>query len=590
MRPLSTREVSSMKQMEQRTAHTLASHVLSVTHPVAALAATSLAFAALAGGALACARPGSSPSNAAAKAASGIRAEAIRAHMAFLADDALEGRHPASKGYEVAARYARAQLEAAGLKGGAADGAWFQSVPLRRGEALAQGSSFVLTTASGRRPLRLEEDYVFSDTQAGTQREITAPIVFAGFGVTAPEQGYDDYAGIDAKGKIVAILWNAPASFPATLRAHHAGGLSKQENAVAHGAVALIGIRTPEDEKRFTWPDLLREIRIGAGSLEWVDEQGRPAGLLEPLQVQAALNRSGAEALFAGEKHSLEEVFAAAREGKPPAFALGKRASIRRSSRHTPVQSDNVVALLPGSDPALREEYVVYTAHLDHLGIGPTVDGDSIYNGALDNAAGSAIVLEVARAFAALPQPPRRSALFVLVTGEEAGLLGSDYFAERPTVPRERIVANINLDGGATLYPAGDIIAWGEDHSSLKPLVRSAAESVGLEVSPDPFPEETIFIRSDQYSFVRRGVPAVFLDLGLKSLDPKINGEEVVRKWLVTDYHSPRDDMRQPIDFESGARLARVAFLVGHAATMQDARPEWNPGDFFGEKYGRGAH
>ncbi len=511
----------------------------------------------------------------------------IRAHMTFLADDALEGRGSGSRGHDLAAKYARAHFQALRLRGGAEGGGYFQPVPLRRGEAVAEDCALELEGPGGTRSLRFEEDFIFLDMQAGTGREVAAPVVFAGYGITAPEQGYDDYENIDVRGKFVALLANGPSVLTDTLRAYHAELFRKQQNAVAHGAIGILQFASPKEEKRFPWPFLVRETHIGWTSLRWVDGAGRPSGLLETLQILSYLSRSGAEALFAGEKHSLEEIFTAAEKGAPPAFALTKRATIRRKSRHIPVESNNVIAVLQGTDAELRDEYVVYTAHIDHLGVGPAVDGDAIYNGAFDNAAGTAVLLEVARAFAARPNPPRRSVMFLLVTAEEAGLVGSDYFAHHPTVPLNRIVANINLDGGVSLYPAGDIIAWGEEHSSLKPIIRKAAEEEGLEVSPDPFPEETIFVRSDQYSFVRKGIPSVFLMLGIKSLDPQIDGGETLRNWLVTDYHSPKDDMNQSFHFDSGARLARVAYLVGHNVAMAQQRPEWNADDFFGGKFGQ---
>jgi hypothetical protein len=516
-----------------------------------------------------------------------IGPEAIRAHMSFLADDSLEGRGSGSRGHALAAKYARAHFQALGLRGGAEGGDYFQPVPLRRGEVVQEDSALIIEGPGGTKSLRFEEDFIFLDKQAGTEREVTAPVVFAGYGVTAPEQGYDDYANIDAKGKIVALLSNGPAMLPATLRAYHAASLTKQQNAIAHGAIGILGFSSPEEEKRFPFPLFVVETHIGWSSLRWVDGAGRPAGLLEALQTLSYLSPSGAEALFAGEEHSLEEIFTAAEEGAPPAFALAKQATIRRKIRHSPVESDNVVAVLEGSDPALRDEYVVYTAHIDHLGIGPMVDGDAIYNGAYDNAAGTAVVLEVARAFAALPSPPKRSVMFLLVTAEEAGLMGSDYFVHNPTVPMGRIVANINLDGGVSLFPAGDIIAWGEEHSSLKSIVRKAAEEEGLEVSPDPWPEETFFIRSDQFSFVRKGIPSVFIDLGITSLDPEVDGDETLRNWLVTNYHSPKDDMNQSFHFESSARLTRVVFLIGYDVAMAQERPEWNADDFFGRTFGR---
>lgn len=515
-----------------------------------------------------------------------ISANAIRAHMSFLADDLLEGRGPVSRGYEITANYAKAQFEAIGLRGGGEAGSYFQSVPLRRGEAVPEGCALVLEGPSGKKPLKFQTDYVFWDHQAGTQREVTAPVVFAGFGVTAPEQGYDDYAGVDAKGKIVAVLSNAPASLPTTLRAYYGEDRVKQKNAVAHGAVALIDFSTIEDEKRGPWPFIVRETQIGWSSLRWIDKEGRPNGLLEALRIVASLSRPGAEALFSEEAHSLEEIRTIAQKAKPPAFPLSKCVTIRRQSRHTAVNSVNVLALIEGSDPKLRSEYVVYSAHLDHLGIGPDVDGDKIYNGAVDNASGCAILMEIARAFSALPGPPKRSVLLLLATGEEAGLLGSDYFATQPTVPREQIVADINIDGGINSFPNKDVIAFGEEHSNLKPLIRRVAADVGLEVSPDPFPEEGFFVRTDLYSFVRKGIPGVYLSVGLQSLDPKIDGLAIARKWLVTKYHSPKDDMSQPFNFESSVRLGRLAFFLGRAVATQNDRPQWNQGDFFGREFG----
>jgi Zn-dependent M28 family amino/carboxypeptidase len=194
--------------------------------------------------------------------------------------------------------------------------------------------------------------------------------------------------------------------------------------------------------------------------------------------------------------------------------------------------------------------------------------------------------MEIARAFSALPGPPKRSVLFLLATGEEAGLLGSDYFATQPTVPKEQIVADINIDGGINLFPTKDVIAYGEEHSSLKPHIRRVAADVGLEVSLDPFPEEGFFVRTDLYSFVRKGIPGVYLDVGLQSLDPKIDGSAIFRKWMVTTYHSPKDDMSQPFNFESSVRLGRLAFFLGRTVAMQDERPQWNQGDFFGRKFG----
>jgi Zn-dependent M28 family amino/carboxypeptidase len=259
---------------------------------------------------------------------------------------------------------------------------------------------------------------------------------------------------------------------------------------------------------------------------------------------------------------------------------------MRTVSVHEPLESRNVAGLLRGSDARLRDEVVVYTAHLDHLGIGEPVRGDSIYNGAMDNASGSAALLEVARAFATLPEAPRRSVLFLSVTGEEDGLLGSDYFAEHPTVPIERIAANVNIDGLAILYPFRDIVALGAEHTTLDSTVARVARRMGVTVSPDPFPQEVFFVRSDQYSFVRRGVPSLFPFMGLRS-DSGVDAPARFKEWLATRYHLPQDDVDQPMDLESGARNAQLEFLVGLEIANAAERPAWKEGDFFERTFGR---
>ena len=230
---------------------------------------------------------------------------------------------------------------------------------------------------------------------------------------------------------------------------------------------------------------------------------------------------------------------------------------------------------------------MVYTAHVDHLGICPAVNGGNVCHGALDNASGTSTLLEIARAYASLPEPPRRSVLFVFVTGEEMGLLGSDYFAHFPTAPLNSIVSNVNIDGApGSHFPMKDVVALGAEHSTLGGEVATAAKIMGFEVSPDPMPEEVSFIRSDQYSFVLQGVPAVNVEDGVKSTDPKINGLEVIKKWLVTRYHTPLDNMDQPIDFDSAAKGAVMNFLVGYEVAQQERSPDWVKGDFFGTTFG----
>jgi hypothetical protein len=520
-----------------------------------------------------------------------IRPEQIRAHIRFLSDTLLQGRAPGTPGYDIAARYVATELEGMGLHP-AVSGKWYQPVPLERAVTDEAASSFALTVNGKEQRLTDAKDYMLSTwfaTPAGKDKkaesDVDAPIVFVGFGVTAPDQKYDDYAAVDVHGKLIATIYGAPSSFPSTERAYYSDGVVKAKNAVAHGATGVISIMLPEDWKRYPWEWLVPQIQMG--EMHWLNKDGVPHDFFPQLKGYVLLNEKTAEALFAGAPKTLGQVFAAAKASKPQSFALPASARIHTVANTTVIESPNIVAELKGSDPSLRDQYVVYTAHVDHLGICPAVEGDNVCHGALDNASGTASLLEIARAYASLPQPPRRSVLFVFVTGEEMGLLGSDYFAHYPTVPLKSIVANVNIDGAPGAYfPMKDVVVLGSEHSSMSDEVNSAAKALGYDLSPDPMPEEVLFIRSDQYSFVLQGVPAVDVTDGVKSTDPKVNGLDVVKKWLVTRYHTPLDNMDQPIDFESTAKGSLMNFLIGYEVAQRPGVPEWNKGDFFGSTFG----
>lgn len=529
----------------------------------------------------------STPDPAIDHALSQIRPEAIRAHIEFLADDLLEGRAPGTRGYELAARYVASQFEMLGLTGAGDNGTYFQAVPFRTATLQPKESSLTLVRGGQAQLLTYGQDYVMTPDFLRPEVSAQTPLVFAGFGVTAPELHYDDYARVDARGKVIVVLRGAPSTFHPDQRAHYSSRRGKQRNAIAHGAVGMLSLMTPESERRIPWQRVVRRSKMA--SLRWLDKQGAPSDSWAELRGLALLSRSGAEAVFMGAPTPLEEVFAAAKDGHPPAFDLSVKIRMRTVSQHGQIASANVAAILPGSDPHLRAEYVVYTAHLDHIGVTEPVEGDAINNGAYDNASGVATLLEIARAFTRLRQPPRRSLLFLAVTAEERGLLGSDYFARHPTVPRAGLVANVNLDMFLMLYPVQDIVAFGAEHSTLGAVVQKAAARVGLEVTPDPMPEQSLFIRSDQYSFVRQGVPAVFMMAGFKSADPSLDGAALVEDWLKTRYHSPTDDLSQEMDFASGVKFTQTNFLIGYWVANQMERPIWNHGDFFGERFGRHA-
>ena len=521
-----------------------------------------------------------------------IRPAQLRAHIRFLSDSLLEGRAPGTPGYDISARYVATELEGMGLHPGVS-GDWYQPVPLEKAVTDAAASSLTLTLNGKEQKLTDAKDYILStwfaspapQGESRSESDVSAPVVFVGFGVTAPNQKYDDYGGVNVHGKIVAAIYGAPASFPSTERAYYSDGTVKAKIALAHGAIGVLGISLPEDWKRFPWDWIVPQIQMG--EMHWVDKEGVPHDFFSGLRGMAFFSERGAELLLEGSPKPLDQIFADARAGKPQAFPLPASVHIHTVAVQKVIRSANIIAELKGSDPALRDQYVVYSAHVDHLGICPAINGDNVCHGALDNASGTSSLLEIARAYANLPQPPRRSVLFVFVTGEEMGLLGSDYFAHFPTVPLSSIAANVNIDGAPGSYFAmKDVVALGAEHSTVSDDVATAAKMMGYELTPDPMPEEVGFIRSDQYSFVLQGVPAVDVEDGIHATDPKINGFDVLKKWLVTRYHTPLDNMDQPIDFDSMAKGSVMNFLVGYEIAQRDAAPSWNTGDFFGATFG----
>ena len=510
-----------------------------------------------------------------------IRPETIRAHMQFLADDLLEGRRTGERGYEIAARYVAAQMGEIGLEPAFGD-SWFQRVPFRTADVT--GASLTLTAGGTRRTLRDEKDFLIAPNPFEERAVVEAPVVFAGYGITAPEAGHDDYAGLDVEGKVVAVLSAAPSRFPNHLRAFHSQMREKNRNAAERGAVGMIVFSTPDEEKRVPWDLAVTYSR--APDFLWLDDDGEPVGVPRALRFRAKLSRSGAEALFAGSGRTLDDVFAeAASSGKPRGMRLDASVRVELSSRHGRVESPNVGGILRGSDPELGDEYFTYVAHLDHLGVAPRGEGDRINNGAYDNASGVAIMLEVAEAFAQLQQPPARSVLFLAVTGEEMGLLGAEYFVHHPPVPLDRIVANVSLDMFLMLYPLRDVIAFGAEHSTLGSVAERAAGELGIAISPDPMPEEVIFIRSDQFRFVQKGIPALFLVHGLDSGDPSRDGGTITARWRRERYHRPGDDMTQEMNFQAGVDFAKLNLLIGRHVANAEERPDWHAGDFFGEKF-----
>jgi hypothetical protein len=512
-----------------------------------------------------------------------IRPEAIRADMRFLADDLLEGRRTGTRGHQLAAQFVAAQFESMGLAPAGDSGTFFQDVPLQSAQVDESESSFKWATSEGSATLKFREDYILYGDPGRDDASISAPVVFVGYGITAPDQHYDDYGGIDVRGKIVAMVFGAPG-FPSAVKAHYSASWLKRRNAAEHGAIGVLVLYDSRLQGLYSFEKQVSDLEIPR--LNWLSTSGVPDHYYPELRAYGAVSMAAVKRLLSGSGYTAAQIDAGVKAGKLPGFPLGGVAEIHTVTRRAALHSPNVVARLEGSDPQLRAEHVVYTAHLDHLGISAPVKGDSIYNGALDNASGTAEILEIARAFSRLPARPRRSLLFVAVTGEEEGLLGSDYFASNPTVPRSSIVADINIDEDLMLWPLRDVVALGAEHSSLEAVVKRATARLKLGVGPDPAPEQVSFVRSDQYSFVRQGIPSIDLEAGFGSDDPKIKPAEIADNWDNNFYHSPQDDMQQPgLDFEAAAALTRVGFLCGLYIAQQTERPRWNPGDFFGATF-----
>jgi hypothetical protein len=517
-------------------------------------------------------------------AANSVRPEAIRSHVDFLASDLLEGRAAATRGYDIAAAYVAAQFRQSGLAPAGDEDSYLQTVPLVEATAVLPGSAAKLVRDDETHDFEYGTHYLPSADFLSASSTLTAPLVFAGFGVDAPELGYTDFANVDLAGRIAVILSGAPAKFPNSQRAYYSWNERKWTSLVERGAVGAITIASNVDEQRVPWERVV--AMSWTPQMRWLDADGKPQRAFPELKLRFRFNREAGARLFENAASGFEEIMAAADAGEPQGFGLPGMLTLSATTGLRRTESVNVLGLLPGADPNLRNEIVVVTAHLDHLGRGSAVDGDSIYNGAHDNAVGIAIMLEMARALNVSGAKPRRSVLFAAVTAEEKGLLGSDYFAQHVAGEGRRIVANINLDMPMPFAPVRDFVAIGAEHSNLGAIARGAVAAQGYKLSPDAAPEEVSFIRSDQFSFIRQGVPAIVLKCGYQARDPAIDMAALQREFRRNQYHQPSDDLKAPLDYGTAADLARIDLRILVEAANSGSAPRWNAGDFFAEKFG----
>ncbi|MGI8706049.1 MAG: M20/M25/M40 family metallo-hydrolase [Sphingomicrobium sp.] len=506
--------------------------------------------------------------------ADGPAAQRVRADVEFLASDLLEGRATGSRGYEIAAAYVASQFRAIGLEPGGTDGSWYSQVPFRRAMH-TQPPTASLVIGNESVDLKIGLDFSVRPSLTQQARQLDVPLVFVGRGISDAQLGIDDYAGLDVRGKIAVAIEGTPPGQPSEIAAHLDS--SKQVTAASKGAVGLVEIAG-------TGPKPVNRIAYyGRYVVDWVDPTGQTASQSTQLPVSAAISREAADRLFKAAGHDLPgTIAAAARSATVRGFAIPARLQLSDRATWKDFTSPEVIGVLPGADPELKDEHVVLMAHLDHLGIneGARPGEDAIHNGALDNAAGVATMLEAAREFAQSGKPPRRSVLFIANTGEERGLRGADYFAANPTVPLRSIVAAVGLDMPMLLYDFTDVTAFGGDHSTVARTIADAARSMGIAVSPDPMPEEAIFVRSDHYRFVTRGIPAILLMTGYAN-----GGEAKWKEFFASSYHKPSDDLSQPIRWSQGARYAELNYRIARALADSDERPRWYKGDYFGDTF-----
>jgi hypothetical protein len=492
-------------------------------------------------------------------------------HVEYLASDELAGRYTGSDGYLKAARYVAGKFQEAGLQPAGTEG-YLQPVEFISRKLVPERSTLEIVRNGSVQPMKIPEAVILG--QAGESEELLElPLVFAGYGLTVPEANYDDYKGLPVRGAAVVLLMGgAPKTVPPLLASHYSSPEMQVRNGLRLGTRGALLLPNPKVVD-LPWNALVNTI-LTTGLLplprkpddEW---RGGPYAVVRAEEIDSLLRGTG---------HTFRELTSLDSEGKPlPHFALNAKLRVKPVFEEAKVTSPNIVATLPGSDPQLRSEYLLISAHLDHLGTGAAVDGDTIYNGAMDNATGISALLEAARILQS-SGPTKRSVLFLACTGEEEGLLGSGFFAENPTVDRAKIIADINLDMFLPLFPLKIVRAYGLRESNLASYLEPVANEMRLRIQDDPTPERNAFIRSDQYSLIKKGIPSLFLSFGY---DPGSPEDKIVNSWFEQRYHAPSDDTKQPMDRVAAAQFNRLLATVARRIADAPERPAWNPGSFF---------
>jgi len=494
----------------------------------------------------------------------------IRSHIAYLADDKLKGRLPGTEGYQTAVDYVVDKFKQIGISPGGDNGGYTQKLVIRKSTLVNNSAVTVLKDNAGNTDtLKFEKDFTAAPHPLRANSSAEGRLVFVGYGIDIPG-GYSDYTGIDVKGKIVVLVFGAFDGLHSTLSSHYNNTGNKLTTAFNKGAVGAIIIG----------PQSTGTSNVTLNT-EKTTVYGR--GFVGNLPVVLHAGRATLSRLFFNSGKNLDKVRAEIKKGNPSSFELPYSLSVSYKTSHTDFESYNVVGLIPGSDPVLKNEYVVHSAHLDHVGIGRVQNGDSIYNGAHDNASGVASLLEISRVYKTSSAKPKRSILIVMMTGEEMGLIGSSYFAANPTVPKASIVADVNTDMPTVVAPLLSVVPLGAEHSSLMNNVKFAAGYLSLDIEKDPEPEQGRFVRSDQYSFVMNGIPALHIKYGNKTNIPGFDMVAFVKEWRAKYYHQAADGLEGGIfNFTAAKTYVQLNFLISYSIAMTTERPKWNDGDPFG--------
>jgi Zn-dependent M28 family amino/carboxypeptidase len=490
-------------------------------------------------------------------------------YVKVLADDKMEGRGTGTPGLERAAAYIVDQLTNDGLQPAGTTG-FYQPIGLRTRQLDEPHSRLSLLVDGKIEPVALGEEAILS-TRVDLAPHTEAPLVFAGYGLRIPELHYDDFSDFQVKGKIVVIFTGSPADAPTALAAHYQSSAERTRLLRELGAIGYISLPNPA-AMDLPWSRIASSRAIPAMQ---IDDQALDDN--QGIQFAATWNPARADDLFRDSGHTFSEIAALGKDRKPmPHFVLNKSLQADATLIRTKVESSNVVAVYPGSDAELKNEYVVLSAHMDHLGIGPPIRGDNIYNGAMDNASGVAVLLDLAQALSAVKL--KRSVLFVFVTGEEKGLLGSRYFAAHPTVPVEAMIADINTDMFLPIIPMRSLIVYGLNESTLGDALRMVAAQQGIEIRDDPEPLRNLFIRSDQYSFIKQGIPALAMKVGYEKGSPE---ELKMQEWSHLRYHAPSDDVNQPVDLAAAGKFEDVVRALTVYVANNRVPPQWKADSFF---------